>query len=268
MNAWKKCVLCACFFAFFEFLFFSNNIKDQSCRDMIIDLSFGYPQLEIAEIIGMTIKAMYLFVFQVFMGVSIYKHFCTASVYYFSRCSKRKIWFIKETISVFLMALLYITVLVTIYILLSGINHPIAMENGFWKILIVYIVINSLWLFITVVVINLLSIKLQDSSIGFIIVALIQFFLFWALYLWKIGYNIEFSGATPESIIILKLNPIAHLILSWHSSRITQLNINFWNLKFDFIESIILFSIIALIVIVMGCVIIKKQDVISSNRGE
>ena len=98
-----------------------------------------------------------IFVFQILFATNIYKHFCSASIYFFSRNANRIKWYLKEVTNIYL-EILFIYMFTTIKI-----------DDGAVIIAIYYIAIYSIYLLSTTLAINIVSI-LFGSNIGFAIV--------------------------------------------------------------------------------------------------
>lgn len=67
---------------------------------------------------------------------------------------------------------------------------------------------------------------------------------------------------------LLKLNPISHLVLSWHSSRIFSVNqlSNILDIDFSFHNSMIYMGTLATILTLMGAIIIQRMQIITINK--
>ena len=68
--------------------------------------------------------------------------------------------------------------------------------------------------------------------------------------------------------ILLQINPLSHLVLKWHSSSIEKLNehINELGIDFPLHSSMVLFTIIAMLILITGGYVIKRQEFIIINR--
>ena len=52
------------------------------------------------DLISFTIRMIPDYMFELYIGIELYRHFCTASVYVFSRTPKRSGWYIREVVEV------------------------------------------------------------------------------------------------------------------------------------------------------------------------
>lgn len=238
-----------------------------SLLDVINKLSFSEFYIDATYIAKFFVWYFPLMIFQIVWGTYIYRHFCTASVYYFSRLKNRITWFAGEIPKLYLYILLYLTVLLVSCMLPMLLFRGIVVDSNSIIILIYYYVIQSLWLYITTMLINILSIK-WGSSIGFVLVSGVQIFFIGmfaplqSILNFDVPENLEFKSR------ILKLNPISHLVLNWHSSSVSELNgeINKFDILFDLNESVVLFLFLSVIVSIIGCFVVKRQEFITINR--
>lgn len=204
--------------------------------------------------------------FQIVYGTYIYRRFCTASVYYFSRMNNRVRWFIKESIKLYLACIIYLFI-IALLCCLSGSSF-----SGLWSdkstliIFCYHICVQSLWLLATTLLVNVLSI-LFGSSISFSIIYFIQVAFLSLFAIFEKYFRFE-QGNIGRKTLILKSNPISHLVLKWHSSSMREINqkINYLHIDFDLWESIMFYLIMSAIVIIFGSFVVKKQELIYLNR--
>lgn len=237
-----------------------------SLEEIIMKLSFSIEMICSRTIFEMAFGYLPHIIFQTIFGLHIYSHFCSASVYYFSRCISRKIWYLKELCCLLKFSCLYImaTALVPIVILL--LQGRLAFKSAVGVLLFYYIVIHSLWLFITALTVNLISIKL-GSRHGFAIVAGLQFVFMALLKLWETKFPLENTENVVRNGYLLQLNPISHLVMDWHSSNFAGVEemINKFGIDFDLNITVALYLFISLILIVLGGYLISCHDIITAN---
>ena len=110
---------------YFRFLLFPfalgviNHLLSASRAEGVIPAShiiladtFQQASLDLSDLPEILIRFLPLLLFQILYGTMIYRHFCTASVYFFSRKTNRIQWFLPECGKLFLHAMLYSAVLV------------------------------------------------------------------------------------------------------------------------------------------------------------
>lgn len=130
--------------------------------------------------------------------------------------------------------------------------------------LLYYLTYQSLWLFTMTLLINLISIK-TGSSNGFLAVAGTQF----AFVALENVLNFSEPIVPLEMrVLLIKLNPLSHLILKWHSSDIEELeqHINSFQIEFPMWKSLVGMLVFSLVVLIVGIRVIKKQEFIIINR--
>lgn len=209
-----------------------------------------------------------LILFQILWGTYIYKHFCTASVYYFSRLQKRCGWYLAEAGKLYLLTFLYLTVLVISTCAAASIRDRFVIGAVDLVFLLYYLVYQSLWLFTMTLLINLISIK-TGSSNGFLAVAGTQFaFVAYFVALENVLNFREPIVPLEMRVLLIKLNPLSHLILKWHSSDIEELEqyINSFQIEFPMWQSLVGMQVFSLVVLTAGIRVIKKQEFIIINR--
>ena len=213
------------------------------------------------ELLGFTIRLLPCFVFLFYAGTDMYRFFCTASIYVFSRKSKRLNWYLKEILSILAIAFLYEFILLTVSILITICRYQVHIDEAGIVIFLIHLFAYSIWNATIAIVINLVALYL-GSDLAFLICVSIQIF---GIFLFKL---IDLFESNKElSFILINSNFMAHLVLGWHSSHLTFLNdtlhSNYSGLYF--INSMIVLIILFMVAIFWGGIIIKKHDFLNSN---
>ena len=146
---------------------------DVSLAMIVNVLSFGEFNIDTTYIYFFLIRYFPFLLFQALWGVYIYRHFCTASVYFFTRVENRKKWYLGETGKLFLYVFFYLLVLVISYSFCIGWNHRLIIDMKGIVLLLYFLINQTLWLFSMTLFINLLSIC-WGSSNGFLTIAGLQ----------------------------------------------------------------------------------------------
>lgn len=266
-KALISCISVAIIWGAFQALFFSGVSDEILLSDIVLAFSFSDVSIILVYLIELSIRFLPFFLFQILFGTYIYQHFCSASIYYFSRCHNRVKWFIKESAKLYVLAFVY-----PLFMIISGtttvsITNQVVFNKQSFILLIYYVLIHSLWLFLTALTMNIVAIVL-DSSYGFMMVFAVQMACVAMLLLWKDLWALQNTPDWTKYAPLLKLNPISHLILAWHSSSLLSVNeqINYLNINFNLNESVISFFLISIVVIIFGCFVVKKQEWISLNK--
>ena len=71
-----------------------------------------------------------IFVFQILFATNIYKHFCSASIYFFSRNANRIKWYLKEVTNIYLNSIIFLTVICISEILFIYMFTTIKIDDG------------------------------------------------------------------------------------------------------------------------------------------
>ncbi len=243
--------------------------KEWNFSEMLYSLGFGNVYISIGSM-GEFVMALFpILFFQVWLGNYIYEHYCVASVYFFSRCTKRITWYLKEAGKLYLIALLYVMTLILGAFLLANIGYHVLWDELAGIVLFYYVSIYSLWMFATTLLINVIGI-LWDSSKGFICVAgsqLVCTALYGVLSKW-LDFA-EYTGeGMEEQILVLKLLPISNLVLKWHSNHVdgTPILNNLLGFEYEFVHSVMGLFVVSCILVVCGAYIVKQSDFLNNGK--
>lgn len=244
-----------------------GEMEEVSLIMMVKVLSFGEFQIDATYLYFFLIRYFPFLLFQAFCGVSLYRHFCTASVYFFTRVENRDRWYLKETGKLFLYVIVYLLALFISYFFCVNWKYHIVINKEGILFCLYFLVNQTLWLFSMTLLINLLSIC-WGSSTGFLIVAGLQ--MTWIAYYAFLEDVLVFyqTDNIKWKILLLQINPLSHLVLKWHSSNIESLHAHINELRIDFplSSSILVFTMIAIGIFIIGGVVVKKQEFIITNR--
>lgn len=193
-----------------------------------------------------------LILFQVFFGTYIYRHFCTASVYYFSRNTNRIKWLSYEMIKLYVFCILYLAIMVITGLVVCGLLANLKLDNEMWMKFLLYITLYSLYLFATTLAINLISV-ISNSSVGFIVVESFNVFCIVAFTI--VGDYFAPNGyLEPRYEWMIKVNPFSYLVFSTKG------------VMTDYMTSIIMYAIASIIFIIAGCIIVNKYSFVENYR--
>lgn len=208
---------------------------------------------------------MPLFIFQILFSVYIYKHFCSASIYYFSRNINRIYWFLKEAGKMFVNAVIYLAIICITQIIFICFFSSITINVSAVIIAVYYILIYALFLLATTLAINVFSI-IFSSNVGFITVQSVML-LFISVF-FMLGNYIEDGVITEKMALLLKSNMIANLIFSIHSSKIEKVDelIHMQDIHFDLNFSILYYLILSVGVLILGCYVVEKHEFIINSK--
>ena len=272
MKVYGKYLLIALAGGIFNCLILVLNSKESYPSSYVV-LSFGLSALELySGSIGSFFSWYFPFLlFQVLWGTYLYRHFCSASVYYFSRCGNRVRWFLKEAGKLYSFTVLYLSILLGSGLLVMQVTGKLYWDAVTLPLLLYYFELESAWLFRLTLLVNVLAIKLSSSG-GFILVGGFQLLCVGAFAMWHGGgkdmdATVE-QAAFMEQAQRMRFNPISHIILGWHSSKNSVLDsyVHQLGITFDFSWSVLLLLLLAVISLLVGCFIVKRQEFIIINR--
>ena len=75
-----------------SFLLYAARLPEVPATTVLLNTAFQNTHLMPDDIPEILTRFLPLLLFQIFYGTMIYRHFCTASIYYFSRKTKRVPW--------------------------------------------------------------------------------------------------------------------------------------------------------------------------------
>lgn len=203
------------------------------------------------------------FLFELYTGIRLYRHFCTASTYIFSRYPRRVRWYLREagglggTVCAFQLILLAAAMAVT------AVRWDLRIDSGGMALLLYHFLIQSLWTYIMTLSVNLLSIYLGSGG-AYASVICIQSVCIVLFYV--VDQAVRHSQGLSHSMFLI-WNPMAHLVLAWHSSETEAVGraLEPEYMGADLNHSLILFCILGAAVTAAGAVIIKNHELLVSD---
>lgn len=239
--------------------------------DVALWLSFSTYYFDNSKLYAIIQVLLPLFIFQIVYGTAIYRHFCSASVYHFTRVDNRVKWFFKEAIKLYPIALMYIFTIIIFGTITAQIKSDLIYDWYSFVLVFYYVLIYSLYLYFLTLLTNVLSI-IFTSSAGFLMANIPNIIGFALFYYWQ-GKLFYFGNLDPSAekiatdTILIKSNILSHLSLYFHSSDIAEINsrINICGTSFSFDLSVFLFFILSVLTIILGCLIVKRKEFIVAN---
>lgn len=210
--------------------------------------------LNMGELLGLTLRLVPALVFQAFAGISLYRHYCTASVYIFSRIPNRLRWYGRETAALALQSLAYQGLILGAVIVTAVLRWEVTPDEAGWQLLACHWLIWSLWTFAFTMGINLLAIY-WGSSGGFAALAGFQVVCISLLIALK-PFEEDFALLST----LKRVNPITCLILCWQTSRFAGGGGGIY-----LEDSLALVLLLAVAVTAVGAVIVRRHDLLISD---
>lgn len=196
---------------------FVNPYKGEtSFEEMIFQLSGSRGELlmgcSLAELTGYILRMLPGYALCMAWGTDMYRHFCTASVYVFSRCTDRRKWYQKMLLTLFIKVGIYEIVLAGTVFLVTAWRYMIVEEKRGPEIFGMHLAVFLLWHMIWILLMNLLSLRFGSSMAGILVIC--------SQTVCTAGLSaasfLERRQASAELInSLMKLNPVSHTILGW-----------------------------------------------------
>lgn len=254
--------------AYLSVNYINPHVGVVSLSEMILQLSgsrgsfvldFSY-----SELASFVMRLFPEFIFELYAGIMLYRHFCTASIYVFSRYPHRVRWYIGEvshlgvTVCIFNMLLLAVTILTT------ASRYGLQIDSAGIVLMAYHFLIHSLWIYAMTLAVNLLAIYV-GSSTAYALVISAQLVCIVLLNLMDCLVKYYDGKLTYDNVI--KWNPIAHLVLGWHSSHMENVNqvLTSSYMQVDLKCSLIMFLLFGIIITSTGAFIIKEYDLLVSD---
>lgn len=215
------------------------------------------------ELVSFGMRLFPAFIFELFGGIMLYQHFCTASIFVFSRYPRRLKWYIGEvgqiggTVCCFHILLLLVSILTTIC------RYKLQVDGGGIVLLAYYFLIYSLWGYIMTILINLLAIYLGSGMAYGIIITFQSLGIVLFIIL---DFIVRYSRNGISYQQVLTWNPIAHLVFAWHKSNLevsSQMFKSYINSNLN--QSLGIFFFLAVGVTLIGAFVIKNHDLLIAD---
>lgn len=203
------------------------------------------------ELVELAMRLLPDVIMEAFLGIALYRHFCTASVYVFSRCADRGKWYWKEMLSVGRDIFIFQGIMMAMVIIAAVCRCQVQMDMPGVYLLACHLTLYSLWSYSMVVLINLLALKF-GSSLSFTVVMAMQ----------SIGIVLLGAGK-----MAMRFNPIARLVLGWQRSFVPKVDSiqasAFENFYLE--ESLLVLAVINIVILIIGAAIVKNHDLLISD---
>nr|WP_296102589.1 hypothetical protein [uncultured Mediterraneibacter sp.] len=216
------------------------------------------------DLISFTIRMLPDYMFELYIGIELYRHFCTASVYVFSRTPNRSRWYIREVLEVAVAVFGYQIIKIFAAMSVTFLRYQIEPDHFGFFLLVFHIIVYSLWVFTVSLLINLISIK-YGSNNAFIWIVGIQIFMTALLELVQI-----FESNLTLTKIFLNANPIAHLVIGWHTGTIEELKnpLEAAYIRLDFKVTLVTMLAISIFSVIVGIYLVSQHEFLIVNANE
>lgn len=197
-------------------------------------------------------------VFIIFLGKGLYGSFCTGSVYLMSRQVNRKMWFVKETLGMFVNALLFEAVTVAVAVIPLLVLQRTKFDGDGIMSILFHIYVSTAICFSLSVIFTVLAVYLGSNTAYSVSIVLSGVFLV-GLEVARMEPLIEFKR------ILLSANPMAHRILSWQNSSVVERLIVNDHPIIDTALSLTYLTVLMFVIEAVSMFVILKKDIIMND---
>lgn len=172
----------------------------------------------VTELLSFSARLIPYLLMELYGGTGLYRSFCTASVYVFSRTSNRIRWYIGECLKMAGLILLYQAALTVSAAAAACSRYDVIWEKPGFVLLGVHLLLYGLWTFSMTLLVNILAILLGSSG---------------AFAAAAAGQLAMVSGMAPLNLlenrkalfsVLIQVNPLSHLVLGWQFTACAPLD--------------------------------------------
>lgn len=243
---------------FLSVMFVNPYTNKLSITNLVLQLSGSRGELPLGvslpELVSFSMRLIPEWIFECYFGVSLYKHFCVASIYVFSRQPNRTRWYLREFLKIGLFTIAFQLLLLLSVVFTTMLRYQLHIDETGVLYIFVHLFVRTLWTFSMTALINLVAIfKGSGGSFGGIVG--MQGVLIVLLKIVKIAPN------------IIKWNPIAWLVLGWQNCGFQFLASSFDPVYSGFLleDSIMRVSILCVSLVAIGAIVINKHSLLVLN---
>lgn len=217
------------------------------------------------EMVSFAMRLLPMYFFEMYFGIMLYRHFCTASIYVFSRYPKRMRWYLGECLALWGDALLFQVLLLAAALFTAAVRYRLTIDAGGLLLGAYALAIPALWTYAATLAVNLIAVK-AGSSAGFGAVAAAQTV---CVVLFGLEDALERYGGIalgPEGYL-LRCNPMASLVMGWHSSGTEVLDqaVHAPYRTIDFNHSLALCLVLCVVVLAAGAWTVQRHELLKAD---
>lgn len=204
-------------------------------------------ELYLQDLVSFSLRMIPGWVFECYFGVAFYQHFCTASVYVFSRRPDRIGWYLREAAHIGIASLAYQLALMGAVVFTTMLRYQVYLDSASGLVFLIHWIAHSLWIFSMTVLINLASIRWGSSgAFGTVIGAQVILIVL-----------LKVASIFPA---VLRFHPIAWLVLGWQDGLGPAFHPPYSGLFFG--TSLLYLFIGCVVVLAVGAVVVSKYDLL------
>ena len=267
MRKYRKVLLLGCLCGILCVFSDMVNMEEISLSQIILRTTFSQTWYHAGFIMSIMKMFIPLLLFQILCGSMIYRYFCCASVYYFTRNASRRKWFLLECAKLYLTCLSFLIIMIltgAAALLLVGkvtIDSSVVWIGGY------YLLIYSLYLFGFTLGINVLSLA-WNSTAGIAVPAIIQIMGI-AFYTMMSQFADPVTGyLAADRAWMVYINPFAQLAFGIHTRNGKPVFSIFGPQEFPFElnMSVAYVGIIAIFAVAAGCAAVNRHEFITNDK--
>lgn len=235
-------------------------------QDLVLQLSGSRGEFVMGLYYGAMVDFGFLmlpfFLYQFYGGIQLYRQFCVASVYVFSRTTNRVKWYFTELWGLCKGLVVLQMFLQGTTLLVAALRWEVMWTTEGWVLLGIHVLLFTLWTLTMALGVNLLAL-IWGSSAGFLVVFALQAGMLAALCT---GAKLEPADLAMARLLLL--DPISRLVLGWQSGGALgfegALPAEYGHVL-TLSGSLLLLVLILVAVVVLGLIVIQKKDILVSN---
>lgn len=195
-----------------------------------------------------------------FLPVFIMLNFSTILSSRFLKGAPSIKWYIREVCRLGSAVCLFYVFLLATVITATAFCYELRIDSAGMILAVYHLFIHGLWVYSMTLTVNLLALYL-GSSTAYALVAGVQMVFVVMLNIMDLIVRRLADGISYQKKLIW--NPVAHLVLGWHSSKMETVNqvLTPMYLQMDLDYTLILFLLFGVSVTYVGAVIIKKHEI-------
>ena len=252
----------------YSFLYINPYNNEIALSETVLQLSGSRGPFSLGfsldGLITFSLKLIPSFLTEIFLGTWIYRSFCTASIYVFSRYPKRIRWYFSKVLQLFFIIFFLSFIYTLSAVLTAQVRLDLYTDILGNKIFFYHIVIHSIWTATMCLLMNCIAICL-GSNIAYSVTMSFQIICIAFLHIADFLIQKKMVGSSYS--VLLKFDPLAHIVLGWHTDVILFGidGVNRQYLDIDLRESVFLLAILMSVLIFVGAALTKNHEFYSND---
>lgn len=221
-------------------------------------------ELHAQALLGFSMRLFPVFLCCAYTGIQMYRYYCRASIYIFSRISRRTGWFLKEFLILLGSAALFEAIFLASAVLTASVRFQVAVSREGIILFLWHFIVYTLWITAMSCLVTVLAVRL-GSAAAYTVTAGLQFLFIAAMS--PLNRIIDDAVRTGR---ILAWNPMARLVAGWQSSRLPALNEELHSPYpgLTLSGSLLYAGIVCLVCAATACLVVRFHDLIVTNSEE